>query len=66
MSETESKSNTSFLRRLVQPQSDGGIQPIVVIGTFALFFALGMIFPYTGDDWTWGSYVGLGRCWNQD
>ena len=64
MSDTESKSNTSFLRRLVQPQSDGGIQPIVIIGTFILFFALGMIFPYTGDDWTWGSYVGLGRMEN--
>lgn len=31
---------------------------------FALFFAfafLAYLFPYTGDDWAWGSSIGLGR-----
>lgn len=28
---------------------------------FVLLFFLCMLFPYTGDDWNWGSYVGLDR-----
>ena len=48
-------------RRLLEPRAEGGIQPIAVIATFVLFLVLGFIFPYTGDDWTWGSHVGLDR-----
>lgn len=28
---------------------------------FVLFFALAMFFPYTGDDWAWGSHLGITR-----
>lgn len=28
------------------------------------FFALALLFPYTGDDWAWGSQVGLNRLSN--
>ncbi len=32
---------------------------------FALFFALALLFPYSGDDWAWGSSIGIERleCW---
>ena len=26
---------------------------------FAMLFALSWLFPYTGDDWAWGSQIGL-------
>ena len=26
-----------------------------------LIFLLSFLFPYTGDDWAWGSQIGLGR-----
>ena len=29
--------------------------------SFALLFALALLFPYTGDDWAWGSEIGLKR-----
>lgn len=28
---------------------------------FAMLFALSWLFPYTGDDWAWGSQIGLDR-----
>lgn len=28
---------------------------------FAGFVTLALLFPYTGDDWSWGSSIGLGR-----
>ena len=33
---------------------------ICAIG-FALFFALAMLFPFAGDDWAWGSQIGIER-----
>ena len=28
---------------------------------FFMFFALALFFPYTGDDWAWGSQIGIDR-----
>lgn len=28
---------------------------------YFLLFALCLLFPYSGDDWTWGSYIGIDR-----
>ena len=33
----------------------------VVAAVFLLLFALSYLFPYSGDDWAWGSEIGLKR-----
>lgn len=31
----------------------------ICVALFVLFFCIAVLFPYTGDDWTWGSDAGL-------
>lgn len=36
-------------------------EPAVLAGFWVSFAALAYLFPYNGDDWAWGSHVGLHR-----
>ncbi|MFC0423536.1 DUF6056 family protein [Lactiplantibacillus plajomi] len=49
-----SKSRSFELRRL----------RLVIGFVFIFFFVLGIVTPLTGDDWTWGSQIGLNRLAN--
>lgn len=42
-------------------QKNTWTQRVLNIVLILLFFALALLFPYTGDDWAWGSQIGLNR-----
>lgn len=37
---------------------------ITYLSIFILLFLLCLLFPYSGDDWAWGSQIGLNRLSN--
>lgn len=39
----------------------GGVSWVEVLAAFAVLAVLAMLFPYTGDDWAWGSSIGIDR-----
>ena len=36
-------------------------QWLLMIGSFLVFGALALLYPYTGDDWDWGCHIGMDR-----
>lgn len=51
------KKGQRVLSKLIPAGMDGRVATVVLL---ALFF-VSLLFPYTGDDWAWGSSIGLDR-----
>ncbi len=53
-----------FFKRIRQYAADNKFYLSMCVLLFVAFFALAYIFPYSGDDWGWGSEAGAGRLEN--
>jgi hypothetical protein len=55
VSGTSGSVNATRSRRLL------GFERVALAGFWAMFAALSYLFPYNGDDWAWGSHLGIHR-----